>query len=94
MGLPSNLGSPRLSAANSLLGQAPSTIEEHNNTTKLPVVGEGETGAAVDLDAAISSIYASSCDPMSYILEEKLDEKEVLLMDGGFPGLSLVCYDS
>jgi len=87
---PASLCSPSCSAANSLLGQAPSTSEEHDKNIQLPTVDEGEMGMEVDLDTAISNIYASSCDPVTYILEEKLDEKEVLLMDGEFTGSDLV----
>lgn len=78
---PTNICSPSRSVANSLLGQAPSTSEEHDKNTQFPAVDEGEMGMNVDLDTAISCIYASTCDPVSYILEEKLDEKEILLMD-------------
>ncbi|KAL4070291.1 hypothetical protein J3A83DRAFT_3170224 [Scleroderma citrinum] len=80
-GLPLNHCSPTHSTANSLMGQAPSTVEEQKKNTKFPTAGEDGVSLETDLDTVISRIYTSSRDPVLCVLEEKLDEKEVLLMD-------------
>ncbi|KAF8841918.1 hypothetical protein BDN67DRAFT_1068110 [Paxillus ammoniavirescens] len=76
---PRLLSSPNQSTSNSLLGQPPSTYEMQ---AKTPVCMEGHGTGELPLDAALASIYASTPhDPLSCILEEKLDDKEVILMD-------------
>ncbi|KIJ22163.1 hypothetical protein PAXINDRAFT_152388 [Paxillus involutus ATCC 200175] len=76
---PCLLSSPNQSASNSLLGQPPSTCEVQ---AKTPVCIEDHGTGELPLDTALASIYASTPhDPLSCILEEKLDDKEVILMD-------------
>lgn len=69
-----------------MLGQPPSTTAEHDGITDvmvLPVInGAADPDSETDLDVTLTKICASSRDPVSVILEERLDEKDVLLMDG------------
>ncbi|KAG6331132.1 hypothetical protein ID866_7957, partial [Astraeus odoratus] len=79
---PLGLSSPQsLSAANSLLGQPPSAADETEGGKKVQPVDD-DMSSEVDLDVAIANIYASSSrDPTACILQERLDEKQILLMD-------------
>ncbi|KAI6140726.1 hypothetical protein BKA82DRAFT_106067, partial [Pisolithus tinctorius] len=76
---------PPLSPANSMLGQPPSTTAEHGRIVdvKIPPVIDAvvDVDSEADLDATLTKICASPRDPVAYILEERLDEKDVLLMD-------------
>ncbi|KIO05581.1 hypothetical protein M404DRAFT_25301, partial [Pisolithus tinctorius Marx 270] len=76
---------PPLSPANSMLGQPPSTTAEHDQImdVKIPPVIDAvvDADSEADLDATITKICASPRDSVAYILEERLDEKDVLLMD-------------
>lgn len=76
--------SPGQSTSNSLLGQPPSAPEEQAN-------GETSVGPAdcvedieeQGFDDAVAGIYISvPHDPLSYIREEKLTDKDIMLMDG------------
>ncbi|KAI6012813.1 hypothetical protein F5J12DRAFT_781666 [Pisolithus orientalis] len=76
---------PPLSPANSMLGQPPSTTAEHDQIVdvKIPPVIDAvvDADSEAGLDATLTKICALPRDPVAYILEEKLDEKDVLLMD-------------
>ncbi|KAI6124281.1 hypothetical protein EV401DRAFT_2158564 [Pisolithus croceorrhizus] len=76
---------PPLSPTNSMFGQPPSTTAEHDRITNvkvLPVIGgAADADSETDLDVTLTKICASSRDPVNFILEERLDEKDVLLMD-------------
>ncbi|KAI6138477.1 hypothetical protein BKA82DRAFT_4366399 [Pisolithus tinctorius] len=76
---------PPLSPANSMLGQPPSTTAEHDQIVdvKIPPVIDAvvDVDSEADLDATLTKICASPRDPVAYILEERLDGKDVLLMD-------------
>jgi len=76
--------SPDQSASNSLLGQPPSAAEERaNEQASAGPVNYAEDFEEQQFDDAVASIYVSTPqDPLSYIREEKLDDKEIMLMDG------------
>ncbi|KIL01043.1 hypothetical protein PAXRUDRAFT_7805 [Paxillus rubicundulus Ve08.2h10] len=77
---PRLLSSSNQSTTNSLLGQPPSACEAQ---VKTPLCIEDYGTDELPLDTALASIYVSTPhDPLSCILEEKLDDKEVILMDG------------
>ncbi|KAI6031097.1 hypothetical protein BKA83DRAFT_2215868 [Pisolithus microcarpus] len=77
---------PPLSPTNSMLGQPPSTTAEHDGIADVKVLpvfdGGADADSETDLDVTLTKICASSRDPVTFILEERLDEKDVLLMDG------------
>lgn len=67
---------PGQNTADSLLGQPPSAPEES-------VRGDFVEGLEQRFDDAVASIYAlTPRDPLSYIREERLDDKDIMLMDG------------
>ncbi|KAI6003453.1 hypothetical protein F5J12DRAFT_913681 [Pisolithus orientalis] len=74
-----------LSPANSMLGQPPSTTTGHDHIVdvKVPPVIDAvaDVDSEADLDATLTKICALPRDSVAYILEERLDEKDVLLMD-------------
>lgn len=76
--------SPGQSISNSLLGQPPSPPGEQTNEGTSAVVTDYVEGFEEQpLDVAVASIYASTPqDPLSYIMEEKIDDKEIMLMHG------------
>lgn len=76
--------SPDQSTSNSLLGQPPSAAEEQaNEVTSASPVNCTENFEEQQFDEAVASIYVSTPqDPLSYIREERLDDKEIMLMDG------------
>ncbi|KAF9245706.1 hypothetical protein BU15DRAFT_58684 [Melanogaster broomeanus] len=83
---PRPLSSPNQSTSNSLLGQPPSACEDQvekvSAGTELPDCVEDWGPGGLCLDAAVASIYASTPhDALSCILEEKLDHKEIILME-------------
>ncbi|KAH0837950.1 hypothetical protein J3R83DRAFT_6185 [Lanmaoa asiatica] len=75
--------SPGQSTSNSLLGQPPSAPEEQaNEQTSASPTDCVEDFEEQRLDDALASIYVSTPqDPLSYIREEKLDDKDIMLMD-------------
>ncbi|KAI6135977.1 hypothetical protein F5141DRAFT_1208340 [Pisolithus sp. B1] len=77
---------PPLSPTNSMFGQPPPTTAEHDrimDVKVLPVIhGAADTDSETGLDVTLTKICASSRDQVNFILEERLDEKDVLLMDG------------
>ena len=83
-GMPSPRPSPGQSTSNSLLGQPPSAPEERTNEETPAGPAEcAEDFEAKQFDDAIARIYVSTPqDPFSYIREEKLDDKDIMLMDG------------
>ncbi|KAF9225360.1 hypothetical protein BS17DRAFT_778498 [Gyrodon lividus] len=84
---PRLLSSPNQSTSNSLLGQPPSACKEQVTARAEPPFCVEDYGAEeLCLDAAVAGIYASTPhDPLSCILEERLDDKEIMLM--GVPNL-------
>ncbi|KAG9313983.1 hypothetical protein JVU11DRAFT_4759 [Chiua virens] len=75
--------SPGQATSNSLLEQPPSAAEEQpNEEPLLGCAGVVEDFEEERLDDAVANIYVStSQDPISYIREEKLDDKDIMLMD-------------
>ena len=74
--------SPGQSTIDSLLGQPPSASEEQPNEETSARSNRPEDFEE-EFDDAVAGIYASTPqDPLSYILEEKLDDKGTMLMDG------------
>ncbi|KAI9570183.1 hypothetical protein HD554DRAFT_388738 [Boletus coccyginus] len=75
--------SPDQSTSNSLLGQPPSAAEEPaNEEAPAGPVNCTEDFEEQQFDDAVASIYVSTPqDPLSYIREERLDDKEIMLMD-------------
>ena len=76
--------SPGWSTSNSLLGRPPSVSAQQTNeeTSASPAVCVGDFQEQ-SFDDAVASIYVSTQqDPLSYIIEEKLDDKDIMLMDG------------
>lgn len=76
--------SPGQYTSNSLIVQPPSAPGQQvkKEITARPADGI-EDFEEQRFDNALASIYASTPqDPLSYIREEKLDDKEIMLMDG------------
>lgn len=75
--------SPRQTTSDSPLGQPPSAVGQTSEQTSADLVGCVGGFEEQRLDDAVASIYASTPqDPLSYIREEKLDDKDIMLMDG------------
>ncbi|KAI6161349.1 hypothetical protein EDD17DRAFT_1589565 [Pisolithus thermaeus] len=68
-----------------MFGRPPPTTAEHDRTTDikvLPVIhGAAGADSETDLDVNLTKICTSSHDQVNFILEERLDEKDVILMD-------------
>ena len=76
--------SPGQNTSNSLLGQPLSAPEERvGEETSAGLADFVEDFEEQQFDDAVASIYVSTPqDPLSYIREEKLDDKDIMLMDG------------
>ncbi|KAH7887265.1 hypothetical protein F5I97DRAFT_807682 [Phlebopus sp. FC_14] len=74
--------SPRPSTRSSLEGQPPTILAEHVTHANGGVESHLAPDAELDLDTALEGIYASTPhDAASFVLEEKLDEGQIMLMD-------------
>lgn len=76
--------SPGQSTLNSLLGQPTSVLEDKANAeTSVNPADHVNDFEEQRFDDAVASIYISTPqDPLSYIREEKLTDKDIMLMDG------------
>ncbi|KAF8433539.1 hypothetical protein L210DRAFT_962649 [Boletus edulis BED1] len=77
--------SPGQSTSNSLLGQPPSALEkqadERASASPADCV-KGFDSEEQPFDGAVASIYVSTPqDPLSLLIEEQLDDKDIILMD-------------
>lgn len=75
--------SPDQNTSDSLLGNPPSLPEDLTCEKASVSLTDFVEVFEERFDDAVASIYVSTLqDPLSYIIEEKLDDKEVMLMDG------------
>ncbi|KDQ63007.1 hypothetical protein JAAARDRAFT_202531 [Jaapia argillacea MUCL 33604] len=81
----SHPSSPSNCITASMLGQPPSDLEDPGDLGGMSR-WNNNLSSSDDFDALLGKVYAGAQigDPMQLILQEKLDEKESLLMDGEF----------